>query len=118
MSEPRPFQPPEPRAGPIVVEMDPEIIGLVPVFLEHRRRDLEELRRAVEAGDAEAMEDVGHRMKGIGDGYGFSWVSVAGTAIEDLAREGRLEEIRPWIEGLADYMERIVVRKGPPREEP
>ena len=48
-------------------------------------------------------------MKGIGGGYGFQYVSRAGAAMEDAARENRLDDARRWIEGLADYLERVEV---------
>jgi len=100
---------PLPEEGPIPVRVEAEIADLVPRFLENRRGDLEALREALAAGDATTVEELGHRMKGIGGGYGFEYVSTAGAAMEEAARAGRLDDARPWIEGLADYLERVEV---------
>ncbi len=103
---------PTPEDGPIRVTVEPEIWDLVPMFLENREQDLEALRRALRAGDAETVEQLGHRMKGIGGGYGFQYVSTAGTAIEEAAVQDRLEDARAWVEGLADYLSRVEPERG------
>lgn len=108
-SELRPFL----AEGPIPVVVEAEVADLVPRFLENRRGDVETLRRAVEEGDADTVERLGHRMKGIGGGYGFEYVSRAGAVLEEAGRDGRLDDARPWIEALADYVERVAVEVGP-----
>lgn len=89
------------------MEVEPELMDLVPAFIENRREDVGTLREAVRDGDVETVEEVAHRMKGLGGGYGFDYVSTAGTALVELARTGRLEEAGPWLDGLEDYLDRV-----------
>lgn len=111
MSEP-PIPTPHPSDGAIPVEVDPDLMDLVPHFLENRRNEVETLRSAVRAKDTEAIGDVAHRMKGLG-GYGFDYITEVGIALERIARSGNLEAATPWIDGLADYLARIEPREGP-----
>lgn len=109
-----PKQAPEMQGtGAIPVEVDPEILDLVPIFLENRRSDLTSLREALESGDTEVVEELGHRLKGMGGGYGFEYVSRAGAAMEKLAAHGRLDDVGAWVDALAEYLERVEPRKGP-----
>ena len=43
---------PLPAEGPIYAEVDPELVDLIPRFLENRRREIEALREAVRVGDS------------------------------------------------------------------
>jgi HPt (histidine-containing phosphotransfer) domain-containing protein len=104
---------PFPPEGPIHVDVPSELFGLVPGFLENRRKDVGRLRDALLAGDAAAIEDLAHQMKGLGGGYGFAYVTTVGAAVEALAREGRLAEVDPWLTALEDYLSRVLPRSAP-----
>ena len=52
-------------------------------------------------------------MKGLGGAYGCDYITIAGVALEGLSRVGRLDEAGPWLEDLAEYLERVVPRKTP-----
>jgi HPt (histidine-containing phosphotransfer) domain-containing protein len=108
-SGPAPF----PAEGPIPVEIPGELFGLIPTFLENRRKDIERLREALGAADVKTIEDLAHQLKGLGGGYGFAYITTAGAAIESLAREERLSEMGPWMVALEDYLARILPRRAP-----
>lgn len=108
-ADPRPF----PEEGAIPVAVEPDIAELVPHFLENRRADESTLRDALEAGDRDTAQALGHQMKGIAGGFGFDYVSRAGAAMEEAGQDDRLEDARPWIEGLAEYVARITVQVSP-----
>lgn len=103
---------PHPSEGPIPVDIDPDLMDLIPTFLENRRNEIGELREAVDAGDAGTVEDLAHRLKGLGGGYGFDYITTAGSAIEGLAREERLADVDPWLTALEDYLARVLPRAG------
>lgn len=109
---PADFHPPSPSQGAIVVEVDPDLMDLVPVFLKNRREEVGKLRSAIAENDAETVQDIGHRMKGLG-GYGFSYVGEAGGALEKMAREGDLSGADAWVDAIADYLSRVEPREGP-----
>ena len=91
----------------VVVEKDLE--DLVPVFMRNRRKEVETLRAALTALDFEQMRQLGHRMKGVGNSYGFSKVSELGKSIEDGARSRDRAALDAMIIDYADYLERVKV---------
>jgi HPt (histidine-containing phosphotransfer) domain-containing protein len=91
----------------VTVEKDLE--DLIPVFLGNRRKEVETLRAALAAGDFEQLRQLGHRMRGVGNSYGFERVSVLGKEIEDGARSGDKAAIESHIAAYADYLSRLQV---------
>jgi len=91
----------------VIVEKDLE--DLVPAFMTNRRKEVETLRAALEARDFEQLRQLGHRMKGVGNSYGFSKVSELGKSIEDGARSEDRVVLEALIVDYADYLERVQV---------
>lgn len=109
------FRPPSPAEGPIKVEIEPDLMDLVPMFLENRSKEVGQLRTALAEGDVTTVEDIGHRMKGLG-GYGFAYVGEAGAALEKMARSGDLSGADRWIDAIEDYLSRVEPRVGDSEE--
>lgn len=82
---------------------------LIPGFLENRRKDVAALIVSVERGDFQAIQALGHRMKGDGGGYGFDGLSAIGFALEQAARERNHEAVRSRIAELSSYLSRVEV---------
>ncbi|MGR3174672.1 MAG: Hpt domain-containing protein [Candidatus Scalindua sp.] len=93
----------------IKVSVDPEIMDIVPGFLDNRKKDVMSMLEALENGDYETIRMLGHSMKGSGGGYGFDTISEIGNSIEQEAKNRNVEEIRRNIEELATYLERIEI---------
>src|SRR5262245_24384872 len=91
----------------VVVAKDLE--DLVPVFLKNRRKEVETLRAALAATDFEQLRQLGHRMKGVGNSYGFKQVSVLGKQIEDNARAGDAAALELALSSYADYLAKVEV---------
>ena len=91
----------------VVVGKDLE--DLVPVFMDNRRKEVETLRAAMDALDFEQLRQLGHRMKGVGNSYGFSKVSELGKSIEDGARSGDRDALDAIIVAYADYLAHVKV---------
>lgn len=93
----------------IKVSVDPDIMDLVPGFLENRENDIKSMLKALENGDYETIRTLGHSMKGSGSGYGFDTISEIGLSIEKGSKDRNVEGIRKSIEELATYLERIEI---------
>jgi HPt (histidine-containing phosphotransfer) domain-containing protein len=91
----------------VVVQKDLE--DLIPVFMKNRHKELDSLRVALAAADFEQLRQLGHRMKGVGNSYGFATVSVIGKQIEDGARSGDRAGLEASIAGYADYLSKVEV---------
>lgn len=91
----------------VVVAKDLE--DLVPVFMSNRKKELETLRAALAALNFEQLHQLGHRMKGVGNSYGFNRISDLGKLIEEGARSGDRAALDATIVDYADYLTRVNV---------
>jgi len=72
---------------------------VIPVFLENRQKDFQSLTVAI-AGDFEMIRQIGHRMKGSGNLYGFPIITALGAQIELCANVRDKAQV---ISGLAKW---------------
>jgi HPt (histidine-containing phosphotransfer) domain-containing protein len=94
---------------PITVTVAKDLEDLVPTFMKNRGKELETLRAALAAGDFEQMRQLGHRMKGVGNSYGFEMVSQLGKQIEEGARDGDRGALDARLAEYADYLARVQI---------
>ena len=66
-------------------------------------------KTALAAGDWEQMRQFGHRMKGVGNSYGFALISDLGQMIEDGAKVQDAAGIGVRLGEYADYLEKVKV---------
>jgi HPt (histidine-containing phosphotransfer) domain-containing protein len=92
------------------VIVDKDLEDLVPVFMKNRRKEVESLKVALAAADFEQLRQLGHRMKGVGNSYGFERVSELGRMIEDGARSGNRSELDARIAEYQDYLAKVQVQ--------
>ena len=91
----------------VVIAKDLE--DLIPVFLKNRRKEVDTLRVALASADFEQLRQLGHRMKGVGNSYGFELVSVLGKQIEDGAKIKDLPALQGCITEYTDYLARVSI---------
>ena len=94
---------------PITVVVAKDLEDLVPTFMKNRVKELETLRTALAGGDLEQLRQLGHRMKGVGNSYGFEKVSALGKQIEDGAQTGERAGLGACIVDYADYLARVKI---------
>ena len=97
------------NSGKFLVYVDPVIEDLIPLFLQHRREDLESIAVALEQADFETIETLGHGMKGTGGGFGFDGITEIGRSLEQAARDRDVELVKKQIECLSAYLEQVEV---------
>ena len=93
----------------IAVTVAKDLEDLIPTFMKNRSKELETLRAALAAGDFEQLRQLGHRMKGVGNSYGFEKVSTLGRQIEDGAKAGDRAGLETRIVEYADYLARVQI---------
>ncbi len=91
----------------IRLEVEPALRELVPDFLENRRRDLERMRQALQAGDLAAIRDVGQNIRCFSRVYGFDDLTELGEQIRCAADECSTMRIVSLQGKLADYLSRV-----------
>ena len=92
-----------------VINVDPDIEDIVPIFLQNMRNDLGSILNALQQGDFETIRILGHSMKGAGGGYGFDGITDMGQCLEQGAKELNSDMVRKQAECLADYLDRVEV---------
>ena len=97
------------RAKKIIIHVDPDIAELIPGFLENRRKDIAAMLDAVQQGDFESVQVLGHSMKGAGGGYGFDAITEIGAALEQAAKQRNAVEIRNRVHELSRYLDQVEV---------
>ena len=91
----------------VIVAKDLE--DLIPVFMKNRHKELDALRVALAAADFEQLRQLGHRMKGVGNSYGFTQVSTIGKYIEDGARSGDKASLQATISEYDQYLSKVQI---------
>ena len=94
---------------PITVVVAKDLEDLIPTFMTNRTKELDTLRTALGAGDMEQLRQLGHRMKGVGNSYGFEHISVLGKQIEDGAKIKNLSGLEALIADYMDYLARVKI---------
>ena len=91
------------------VKIAKDLEDLIPVFLGNRKKELGSLRAALAAADFEQLRQLGHRMKGVGNSYGFTHVSTLGKYIEDGAKSGDRAALAATISEYDDYLSKVQI---------
>jgi len=86
-----------------------DLEDLIPVFLKNRHKEVDTLRVALASADFEQLRQLGHRMKGVGNSYGFERVSVIGKHVEDGARSGDRAALEGVIAQYAEYLSKVEI---------
>src|SRR2546421_11775329 len=86
-----------------------DLEDLIPVFMSNRKKELDTLRVALASADFEQLRQVGHRMKGVGNSYGFEHVSDLGKHIEEGARSGDRAALEARIAEYGEYLAKVQV---------
>ena len=87
-----------------------DLEDLIPTFMRNRQKEHEALKAALSAADFEQLRQLGHRMKGVGNSYGFAHVSTIGKHIEDGARSGDRAALEARITEYGEYLSRVQIR--------
>ena len=90
-----------------LVTVQKDLEDLIPVFMSNRKKEVDALRIALAAADFEQLRQLGHRMKGVGNSYGFAQVSDFGKHIEDGARSGDRALLEATISKYGDFLGKV-----------
>lgn len=93
----------------VIVRVDPDLMELMPDFLESRRSDVLLLSQELNSHNYDTIRVMGHRMKGYGSSYGFDLITDIGAAIETAAENGQSDIIRSQIDLLGEYIEAVEI---------
>jgi CheY-like chemotaxis protein/HPt (histidine-containing phosphotransfer) domain-containing protein len=97
------------RKGSILLRANPRFADLIPGFLQNLRQDVITVRGALDRGDFETVERLGHSMKGAGGSWGFQAVTDIGAALEQAAESRDTDASRKCVAELSSYLDRVEI---------
>ena len=97
------------RKETVLVRANSILADLTPEFLRNRRQDVITILGALDRGDFETVENLGHGMRGAGGSYGFQAITDIGAALEEAARSTDTDTSRKWVGELSRYLDRVEV---------
>jgi HPt (histidine-containing phosphotransfer) domain-containing protein len=92
------------RLDPFIVDTDELDDELVEIFTDEIQRLAGELKQGLDQGDGEAVRMAAHSIKGMGGTMGLPEISVLGLEVETLAKDERMEEAMPLVDGLIRWL--------------
>ena len=93
----------------VTVEISRDLEEIVPTFLENRAHDLRTLRDALTRQDFGTIQNLGHRLKGDGGGYGFDRITEIGATMEQAAKQKDYSLTEQQILHLEEFLRRVHV---------
>jgi len=97
------------RKDTILVHANPKFADLIPGFLQNRRQDVIAMLDALDRGDFETVESLGHGMKGAGGSWGFQAITDIGAALEQAAESADADTSRKWVGELSRYLDCVEI---------
>ena len=97
------------RKDTILVRANPKFADLIPVFLQNCRQNVIVMLDALDRGDFETVEILGHGMRGAGGSYEFQAITDIGAALEQAAERADTDASRKWVGELSRYLDRVEI---------
>jgi HPt (histidine-containing phosphotransfer) domain-containing protein len=67
------------------------------------------MQQALDRGDFETVESLGHGMRGAGGSYGFQAITDIGASLEQAAASADTDASRKWVGELSSYLDRVEI---------
>jgi HPt (histidine-containing phosphotransfer) domain-containing protein len=97
-------------SAPVIVELPEDYRELVAIYLETRAANLKALEQALGAADFQAIERIGHNLRGSSASFGFNAAGDIGLALQQAAGRADATEVRTLVHRLRDYLDHLDVR--------
>jgi PAS domain S-box-containing protein len=93
----------------IEVHVAARLNDILPAYVERQRAGVRALLDTLDSGDYEALQNMGHKMKGSGSGYGLDRITEIGMAIEDAAGKRDADRLRELVRATEDFLSRVSI---------
>jgi len=90
-----------------IVEIDEDLVDLIPAFIENKRKDITVLEQAINGRDTASVKKISHKLKGSLNIYGFKTASKICHQIETCVAPNEQEGILKNIDLLKKHLTRV-----------
>jgi HPt (histidine-containing phosphotransfer) domain-containing protein len=87
-----------------------EVLDFMKDFVEHTRGDIENLRLGLQGGDAAAVAEKGHSIKGAALNLYLSDIASAAAEIEKRGKQGNLGGVEALVTSLEQNVDELASR--------
>ena len=84
-----------------------EVVSLIPGYLHRRAREVDDLKQYLSVSNYSAMKQIGHKLKGNGNAYGFRVISHLGHQIEIAAVDEDDQKLKGFVDDLEKELARL-----------
>src|SRR5258707_9470117 len=81
----------------------------IPAYLRNCKQNVITMLDALDRGDFETVEILGHGMRGAGGSYGFQAITDIGAALEQAAESADNDASRKWVGELSRYLDHVEI---------
>jgi len=92
------------------VNLDDDLRASLPEFLRSRREALDELPRALAAGDREKFRRLAHKLAGSFSLYGFKWAGAQCRALQDAAAQGEPADLARRVSAVRSHLDTVSIQ--------
>lgn len=85
------------------VDVDEDILELVPGFCQSRKKDLKSIGEFLDASDFVAIAKVSHTIKGVARPYGFPTLEAHAVSLEKAAKLSDKEQCSAVLKSMTTY---------------
>lgn len=93
-----------------VIEVDPDLMELIPPYLKSRREELVLIGTLLDAGDFVALWGIVHKLHGSGGGFGLDFLTELGERMENSAKARDKAALRAQAVELEEFLDSVEVR--------
>jgi HPt (histidine-containing phosphotransfer) domain-containing protein len=96
-----------------VIDVDADLIELIPLYLQNRRDEVPQLNALLDAGDFTSLWGIAHKLHGSGGGFGFDFLTELGVRMEKSAKACDKAGLYAQVAELKDFLDSVEVRSIP-----
>ncbi len=89
-------------------QIEPEILEIVPLFLNSRKEDLRHLEDYLQNKNFDEIKKIAHTIKGISRPYGFPTLEDMSRQLETQALEKQPQEIQKTLHEMKTYLSKYI----------
>jgi hypothetical protein len=93
----------------IIVKINPIVKDLAGKYLENRRKNIEDASGLIKSEDWKGLWAIGHKLRGVGQIYGFNKISEIGLKLEEAAEKKDQIKSEELCLELTEYLNNVEV---------
>ena len=95
---------------PFEVSIDSDLEEIMPMFLQNRQKDLDQLPTLFNEQKFNEIRVIAHKLAGNAGSYGLSELGEVGANMEDACLKNDIQKVEACIQDYQSYMKNLVIK--------